>query len=299
MSLEKVTVIMRTKNSQHDLEQALPALFSQDYPSFELLVVDSGSQDGTLDVLSRYPCRVERIRAEEYYPGPVLNRAVAMADTEIVVFQNSDVVPLRQDALRRLVEPFGDPEVKATFARQVPRPEAENWVRRDYSAAFPTSGVAPDWLPLSLPFAAMRRSAWRQQPFYDEAWGSEDTAWGERARQRGWSIRYVPEAVVMHSHNYTLRQLYGRKFIEGEADAFIYRRHATLAGSLSTALRASARDLLHHAKRRQVRDGAAAPVRRAVESWAHFRGHRLGERRLRVDDGDTSIGQRAVLSRYD
>jgi rhamnosyltransferase len=289
---------MRTKDSESDLQQVLPALFCQDYPAFDLLVVDSGSEDGTLDALRRYPCRVERIRAEDYYPGPVLNRAVAQAKTEIVVFQNSDVVPLRPDALRQLVGAFRDPGVQAAFARQVPRPEAESWVRRDYSKAFPSAGEAPDWLPLSLPFAAMRRSAWRQQPFYDEAWGSEDTAWGELARQRNWVVRYVPESVVMHSHNYTMKQLYGRKFIEGEADAFIYGRRATLGRMLLASIRSSCRDLAYHLARGEIAAAVTAPVRRTVESWAHFRGHRHGQRRREHNDHDTSVGQRTVLSRY-
>ena len=298
MSDERITVVMRTKNSEHDLELALPALFSQNYTAFDLLVIDSGSEDGTLDALRRYPCRIERIRPEEYYPGPVLNRAMALAQTEIVVFQNSDVVPLGVDALRRLVEAFREPAVQAAFARQVPRPEAASWVRRDYAAAFPGEGPAPAWLPLSLPFAAMRYSAWREQEFYDEAWGSEDTAWGERALGRGWDIRYVASSVVMHSHNYTLRQLYGRKFIEGEADAFIYRRRFSWLQMVGKALRASARDLLHHLRR--VEPGACleTPVRRSVEAWAHFRGHRLGELRRELGDRDLSTGQQAVLSRY-
>ena len=102
----------------------------------------------------------------------------------------------------------------------------------------------------------------------------------------------------MHSHNYTLRQLYGRKFIEGEADAFIYRRRSSWTGLGRGVARAIGRDLLHHLARLEWLPALAAPVRRSVEGWAHFRGHRLGEDRLHRDDRDASVGQRTVLSRY-
>ena len=223
-----VSVIMRSKNSMPVIAQALQGLYSQDFRDFELLVVDSGSTDTTLEVVAQYPARVIRIRPEDYFPGRVLNAAIREARGDILVFQNSDVVPLHVQALGRLLAPFDDPRVAATFARQLPRPEADTWVRREYALSFPESGEAPPWITLSLPLAAVRRSAWEQHPFYDAAWGSEDTEWGAWARSHGHEVRYVPDSRVMHSHNYTLRQLYGRRFIEGEADAFIYDRAETL-----------------------------------------------------------------------
>ncbi|MDX1932665.1 MAG: glycosyltransferase family A protein, partial [Capsulimonadales bacterium] len=220
----RATVLMRSKNSDWVIGQALAGLFAQNYTDFELLVVDSGSTDRTLEYVAAYPCRLERIKPENYYPGAVLNQAIEGTNTELIVFLNSDCVPLCAETLGRLVAAFDDPSVMAAFGRQVPRPEADGWVRRDYAQAFPETGDAPPWITFSLPIAAIRRSAWEKRKFYTDAWGSEDTEWGNWARQQpGWKVAYVPEAITMHSHNYTLRQLYGRRFIEGEADAFIYR----------------------------------------------------------------------------
>ena len=221
-AVPRASVIMRSKNAEGVIAQALAALFSQDFTDFELLVVDSGSTDGTLDIVRQYPCRLLQIEPLAYYPGAVLNNAIEQTRAELVVFQNSDAVPLIPQALGRLLAAFDDPQVDAAFARQLPRPGADPWVQRDYAASFPPGGPAPPWVTLSLPLAAMRKSAWRLHPFYTDAWASEDTEWGHWASQNGRVIRYVPEALVMHSHNYTLRQLYGRRFVEGEADAFIY-----------------------------------------------------------------------------
>jgi rhamnosyltransferase len=216
-----------------------------------------------------------------------------------VVFQNSDVVPLGPYALERLLEPLLEGRAEASYARQLPRPEAHTWVRRDYDRAFPASGPAPDWLPYSLPLAAMLRRVWKDLPFYDEAWGSEDSQWGYRARRAGLGVEYVPSATVMHSHNYTLRQIYGRRFIEGEADAFIFRQPLTglaaargLAGSLAS-------DFVAHVKASDLPGLALSPARRAVYHWAYLKGRRLGERRIRLDDRNTSTGQKVVLERYE
>ena len=294
--MPEVTVIIRTKDSEDTLSQVLAALSSQERVDFDLLAMDSGSRDATLAILRDYSARIMQIEPQDYFPGPVLNRAIAACNTPLVVFLNSDTVPLGAAALGLLLKPFGAPEVVATFARQVARPEADSWVRRDYAVSFPSSTPAPDWMPLSLPFAAMRRSAWESRPFYSKAWGSEDTEWGVWARRSGHSIVYVPEAVAMHSHNYTLRQLHGRRFIEGEADAFIYEQSFTVLSCLSQYLRSILRDLKYHIAARDLPGLLASPIRRFVYHRAYYLGHCLGRQRLLSSDPDIRIGQNVVLS---
>ena len=294
-----VTVIMRSKNSADTIGQALAGLFAQRHQDFELIVVDSGSTDRTLEIVRRFPARLIEVPAADYYPGPVLNMAIAESRSELVVFQNSDVVPLTADALGLLVAPFADPTVHAAFARQVPRPEAHTWVRRDYAAAFPASGDAPSWLPYSLPFAAMRKALWRTRPFYADAWGSEDTEWGAWARRTGHRIVYVPGALVMHSHNYTLRQLFGRRFIEGEADAFVPGTSGSAWGEVRRVLTAIGRDVVAHARARDLAGMAQVPARRVVYHWAYYRGYRHGAARRARGDRNASFGQQVVLSRYE
>jgi rhamnosyltransferase len=289
---------MRSKDAAWVISQSLAALFAQDFTDFELLVVDSGSTDGTVEIIREYPGRLIEISARDYYPGAVLNGAVEQTHGELIVYQNSDAVPLSPRMLGRLVGAFAEPAVQAAFARQVPRPEAESWVRRDYAASFPAQGDPPPWLPYSLPLAAMRRSAWRQHPFQTQTWGSEDVEWGYWARAHGRAIRYVPEAVVMHSHNYTLRQLYGRRYIEGEADAFIHRRPLPFITTLAQTMRSFAGDVPWLWRDRSWAGLLLAPARRAVFHWAFRQGHRWGTKRLLRGDADASHGQQIVLDRY-
>jgi rhamnosyltransferase len=293
----KVTVIMRSKNSAWVIGQALTGLFSQHRRDFELLLVDSGSKDATLDIARRFPCRVLEISATEYFPGAVLNMAIQQAQSELLVFQNSDVVPLTPYALDQLLSPLETGQAEASFARQLPRPEAHTWVRRDYAQAFPAQGTPPAWMLYSLPFAAMRRTAWERHPFYEDAWGSEDMEWGHWARQNGIAARYVPEALVMHSHNYTLRQLYGRRFIEGEADAFILQDKASFPLFLRRLCSSWVHDAQAHLAARDLAGLMLSLPRRWVYHWAYWKGHTLGERRKATGSQDTRIGQRVVLER--
>lgn len=292
------TVILRCKNSGHEIGLTLAALFSQEYKDFELLVIDSGSTDNTLDIVSAYPHRLLKIAPQDYVPGRVLNRGISENKSPICVFLNSDCVFLSPHSLGRLVAAFDDPDVMAAFARQVARPEAWPWVRREYLASFPISGEATPWIELSLPFAAMRRTAWDVQPFYDEAWGSEDTAWGHRAKERGWKIRYVPDALVMHSHNYTLKQLFGRRFIEGEADSFIYGNAYQPLRIILRAISQTIRDWKSDIRERCLTDIPMAPVRRFVDAAGYLKGAHHGHTRIKKGLSDISHGQKVVLDRH-
>ncbi len=295
LSHPRVSVVMRTKNSEWVISEALAALFSQTYDNFELFVVDSGSTDRTLELLRSYPHRLVEIPPEDYHPGRVLNMAVEQCRGEIIVFQNSDGVPLTTETLGRLIAAFDDPETSAALTRQIPRPDAHSWVRREYKESFPDAEKTPDWITLSLPMAAIRRSAWEQHPFYTQCWGSEDTEWGHWAKREGLRIQYVSEATIMHSHNYSLHQLYGRMFIEGEADAFIYGKHETLVSAAARTVVRSFRDFGACLKQGDLEDVARVIPRRLVHHLAYYRGNRLGRRRRESGDIDPSRAQKIVL----
>lgn len=293
-----IAVLMRTKNAESILPQTLKALFSQHHVSFDLHVVDSSSTDRTLDMAKFYPCQIEMIEAKEYFPGKVLNAAIKKIQADIIVFLNSDTVLLDSQSLFQLLKEFENPEVQAAFGRQLPRPDAETWVRRDYQASFPDTNIAPSWMHLSLSFSAMRKSIWEKRPFYESAWGSEDNEWGYWAKSAGYQIAYVPKALVMHSHNYTLRQLYGRRFIEGEADAYIYKHSYTLPKMLFQWVKSLGRDVLFYIHAHDWLGLPKLPILRFVYFWAYFQGHRLGQKRRISNDQDSSQGQKTVLNRY-
>ena len=296
----RASVVVRTKNCEKIIGQTLTALFSQDFKDFELIVVDSGSTDHTLDIVRNYPCNLVNMDPNEYLSGRSLNLGASHARADVLVFLNSDTVPLTPHALGLLVAALDDPGVQAAFARQVPRPDAKSWVRHEVGVAFPDSEDDLSFLvPFAAPFSAMRRSAWDEHPFFEDAWGSEDTEWGHWARLNNRKITYVKDARAMHSHNHNLRQLYGRLYTEGEALALILRDKDSLAASCGRGVVATARDCAYAIRHGCLADLPIIPIRRAVMHWAYYKGHKLGERRLRTGDTDPTTGQQTILKRYD
>ncbi len=294
----RVSVIVRTKNCENVIGQSLAALFSQDYQDFEVIVVDSGSTDSTLEIVGKYPCTLIHMPPEEYISGKALNLGAAHARGEWLVFQNSDTVPLAPDALTLLVAALDDPDVQAAYARQVARPDAWSWVRLELESAFPDSDATPPWITFEAPFSIMRKTAWEEHPFFENAWGSEDTEWGYWAKKNGKKIRYLKNVLAMHSHNHNLRQLYGRLFCDGEALALFLGDKNNPLAECGRAFSAILKEWAYAMRQGEFADLPYIPVRRAVMHWAYYKGHKLGEWRLATGDKDAKRGQRVILKRY-
>ena len=96
--MPQVSIVMRSINDLSFIEKTLTAIFRQNFKDFELINVDSGSSDGTYEIIKKYnPGKSYQIRREDYVPGRVLNNAVKMCAGEIIVFNNSDCIPQNSD----------------------------------------------------------------------------------------------------------------------------------------------------------------------------------------------------------
>ena len=127
MSDPLVSIIMRSFNEAWALRETLPALRSQDYRSWELIVVDSGSTDGSQDLIRAVqPAHVVQLTPQEYNPSRVMNQGMRLARSEICLFLNADATPQGAGWLRPLVNALQPPRVAACFGRQVPRPESSS-----------------------------------------------------------------------------------------------------------------------------------------------------------------------------
>lgn len=243
-----VSIIMRSINDLSFIEQTLIAIFNQNFKDFELINVDSGSSDGTYEIIRKYnPGKSYQIRKEDYVPGRVLNNALKMCVGEIIVFNNSDCIPQNSDWLGNLIKPLlptGEPV--AVFGNQVPRPDATPLVIKDYRRAFGDGTISASWGHFfSLATSAVRKSDIEQNPFNEKLKYSEDIEWSWRMKKAGRKIQYVPDAVVEHSHNYKMREIWKRFYNEGLADGFIYgEKKKLISGMLLPFAAEACRDML-------------------------------------------------------
>jgi rhamnosyltransferase len=168
-----------------------------------VVVVDSGSTDGTLDIVRRFPVTLVQIQPEEFTYGYALNLGVANVDTEIVATLSAHSQPANADWLRELIEPFGQPLVAGVYGRQLPRSNATilELAGMRLTGLLSTTPKLLARRPLfSNANGAFRRSLWLELPFDERVGGAEDIAWVRSMQERGYLIAYQPTAAVYHSH---------------------------------------------------------------------------------------------------
>ncbi len=199
----------------------------QDELGVEVLVIDSGSRDGTTEAAEQAGFRVHRIAPEEFGHGRTRNLGVRLAAGEIVCFITHDVLPCTPDWPLRFAEALADPTVAGVYGRQVPR-DASTMEMFFVAMNYPEEPLRFDPRPgghhprpgrvvFSNAFSAVRRGVALRYPLPDDAPYSEDQIWAHRVLAAGYSLRYEPAAEALHAHIYGFRGLYRRSFLVGQA----------------------------------------------------------------------------------
>src|SRR5262249_33745764 len=134
----KVSVVIRSRNEECFIGAVLAEVFAQDYHApYEVVVLDSGSQDRTLDIVRTFPARLEHLPAENFTFGYALNLGVRLAAGQYVVFLSAHCVPCNRSWLRELIQPLDDDlQVVATYGKQEPQQGVNPFEERELEAAY-------------------------------------------------------------------------------------------------------------------------------------------------------------------
>lgn len=212
---------MPTRNGMATLPAVFDAIDRQVHDfAIELVIIDTESTDGTADLARARADRFLHTTAARFNHGLTRNEAIAAASGEFVVLLSQDAEPADEHWLASLVSPLRQtPALAGTFARQTPRADA-GAIARHYHAHWAGSSRVPVETRIDsvAAFAAMRpleqmrrctfdnvcsclrRSVWETIPFVDTPI-AEDLEWARQVLLAGHALAFVPEAVVMHSHN--------------------------------------------------------------------------------------------------
>ncbi|MDO9352326.1 MAG: glycosyltransferase family 2 protein, partial [Solirubrobacteraceae bacterium] len=277
-----VSVIVPVKDGGPLLDEVLAAVVAQS--PHELIVVDSGSSDGSVYVARRHGATLIEIPPSSFKHGPTRNLAAEAATGDVLAFITQDATPT-PGWLAAITEAFAeDPDLGALFGPHLERADTSPMIARElqeYFATFAGDG-GPDSPRLFGPGdetflsnvnSAYRQACWAEIRFGDLAY-SEDQAFGrELAAHPRWRKRYDPAASVLHAHDYPPAQFFKRYFDEyrglsetaghleeihpvsvvkdslgrARADARFVRERGADTG---TQLRWAARSARHHAGRR-------------------------------------------------
>ncbi len=212
------SVILLTKNGSKTIARCLDSLFAQKTGSpFEVIAIDSGSTDGTVEIMGRYPLTLEKIPSEDFNFGATKNMGVGMSKGQIVVFLSQDAIPSSEDWLQNMVEPFTDPEIMVVQGLEVSADDGFYWWRIGH---FWFTSEIRRWMErhqgvgLSCVSLAIRKTAFDRIRF-DEVPFGEDKLLQKKALMQGFGIDVASLAIVEHTHRYTLRSLVQRLANEG------------------------------------------------------------------------------------
>jgi len=219
MSDPLVSIILRSFNEAWALKDTLPALAAQEYKHWELIVIDSGSTDGSQALIrAAQPAQFVQITPAEYNPSRVMNHGLRLAQSGFGIFINADATPQGANWLRPLVTALLDPKTAACFGRQIPRPDCQAVFANDYDRCFGPKRESAQWDHFfSMVSSGLRKDVWSQRGFREDLQYAEDDEYTRWCKAQGYAVAYVPESVAMHSHNYTPEQSYKRAFGDARA----------------------------------------------------------------------------------
>ena len=191
----------------------------------EIVAIDSGSRDGTRELLVQAGVKVLDLGGERFGHGSARNRAAAAASGEVLLFLTQDVEPVGDGWLAALLAPLAEAQVAGVFGRQLPRhasPEETFLARINYAGrprrltAADIAGFGPGTILFSNAFGVVRRPVWERVPF-PEIVMSEDQAWAIAVLRAGHAIGYEPRAEAFHGHRFGFLRAFRRNFDSGSS----------------------------------------------------------------------------------
>lgn len=230
-----ISIVLLTYNGDTYLAEVLASIFSQTTRfSYEVIAIDSGSSDRTLEIIKEFPVTLVQISNHEFGHGRTRNLGARHAAGQYVVFLTQDATPANEYWLDNLVRPLVEiPNVAGAYSRQIPRPDCNPWESRDISVgAGPISAVKrvdfqdpfqkenyrvhqSRFITFSNVSSSIRKNVLHRLPFAENIVMVEDQEWCKRAIEAGHWVGYEAASVVYHSHNHSLGMIYKRHFDYG------------------------------------------------------------------------------------
>ena len=289
-----VSILIPVLNGGEDLTSCLTAIAGQRYDGeIEVVIVDSGSSDGSVERARSMGTRVLEIPAREFDHGATRNLLAGEALGEILAFISQDARPVAADWLSRLTARLrADESIAGAYGRQVARPDAvpperyfldflygaESRLQQIASAA----ELSMETTLFSNANSAIRRSWWQRHPFADDLIMSEDQDWARRVLLAGGRLAYEGDATVCHSHPYTIAAAFRRFFDSGVSSERSYLSE----GASNEALRSNAIRYARGELSWLARSGNARWIPYAcVYELSKFAGLALGKRHRQLPTG--------------
>ena len=215
----KCSIIIRAFNEENHIGKLIKGIKNQKTSSeIEIILVDSGSTDNTVNIAEKEGVIIVSITPEEFSFGYALNIGCEKATGDILLFASSHVYPVYNNWIEKILDPFKKENVALVYGRQI----------GDENSKFSEKRLLAKWFPATSnynqlhPFcnnanAAIRKSLWLNQQYDETITGLEDLAWAEKILQKGFHLFYEAEAIIVHVHEETPKKIFNRYYREAIA----------------------------------------------------------------------------------
>lgn len=215
-----------TYKGKHHLPRCLPPLVNSPLKP-RVLVIDSSSNDGTIELAKDLGAEAIEIPQKEFNHGTTRELARKLLNTDIVCMLTQDAYMIDHHTLKHLINPIIENQSKIAYARQIPHPGAsffESFPRQyNYPSTNHLRGINDRHQYGAYTFfcsdscAAYCNAALNEIGGFEEVLLGEDTVATAKILRKGHKIAYCAEAIAYHSHNYTLKEEFQRSFDTGIA----------------------------------------------------------------------------------
>ena len=198
-----ISIVIRTLNESKYLDELISNIEVQETEGFdiEIILVDSGSTDGTLKIAKSHNCKIVHITRKEFSFGLSLNRGCEKANGEILVMISGHCVPVGNNWLQLLCKPLIENKAVYSYGRQVGGSDSYYSECRIFNKYYPTSNQIPqEGFYCNNANSAIKRIVWEENHFDEELTGLEDMELAKRLVKKGEKIAYCAEATVYHYH---------------------------------------------------------------------------------------------------
>lgn len=205
--MAKVSIVIRTFNSEKTIKRVLEAVGYQTYDDRELVIVDSGSTDETLSIVGEYPHTFVDYSKERFTYSGSLNAGCEVAQGEYLACLSHHCIPLHNDWLGSLVKALEEDRNLAGAWGPLIFDVSEYPVDKKGAETIDLEKFyqRPNW-GLQNPNSIIRRVLWEERPFSEEVERCEDQDWIRHFLQRGYNSAIVHNAPVLYAPDFGFYQ---------------------------------------------------------------------------------------------
>jgi rhamnosyltransferase len=289
---DRVAVIIPTFNAARYWDALSAGIRAQSLASDEVIVIDSSSSDGTADLARRDGFTVIEIPSRDFNHGGTRQMGAELAEkADILIYLTQDAVLHGPDAFANLVRAFDDAGIGAAYGRQLPREKASAIEAHARHFSYSAMSVVRSWesrrtlgfksIFFSNAFGAYRRSALMTVGgFSPDVIFGEDTLVVARMHRAGWKTAYVADAMVRHSHAYSVAEEFRRYFDIG----VLHARESWLVEQFGSASGEGRRFVVSELKH-LMKHGVHLVPSAVVRTFAKYLGYKIGRRESGIAPG--------------